>query len=94
MASKRLLKIGLITVLLLLIPLIAMQFTEQVDWKLFDFIIGGILIFSTGLVIDYVWRKIPSKKYKFILITVVLIVFFLIWTDLAVGIFNTPISGD
>ncbi len=93
MKNKR--QIGILTGtgILLLIPFIAMQFTTEVNWSLFDFIIMGLLLLGTGFSIEYVLRKV-SKKYQVILVVVVLGVFFLIWIELAVGIFGTPFAGS
>jgi hypothetical protein len=76
------------TLLLLLIPVIAMQFSTQVNWQLFDFIVMGVLIFSTSSIFVLVARKIRNKNK--LLITVILfgLVFMYIWAELAVGIFT------
>lgn len=42
---------AIVTVLLLLIPLLAMQFTSEVNCDETDFIIMSILIFATGLLL-------------------------------------------
>lgn len=86
--------IGISVVLLLLIPFIAMQFTTQVNWSVFDFLVMGILLLSTGLTCEILSRKIISKKFKIAIIVSVIILFLLIWAELAVGIFNSPISGS
>jgi hypothetical protein len=83
--------IGLATVLLLTIPLIAMQFTEEVDWKLNDFVIMGALLFGTGLTYELVARK---TKRRGLLALVLAGIFFLIWAELAVGVFGTPFAGS
>ena len=92
--NKRLISILLLAPLLLLIPLITMQFTEQVNWVLSDFIIMGLLLLSTGLIVELVLRKVKKVKPRLILIIVVLMVLFLIWAELAVGIFGTPFAGS
>jgi len=83
----------LTSAILLLIPLIAMQFTDEVNWNLFDFIIAGTLLIGTGLIIQLVLRKTKKIKYRIIIVAALLIVFLLIWAELAVGIFGTPLSG-
>lgn len=93
MKNKRVLYILLIVVILLLIPLIAMQFTDEVNWNLFDFIIAGTLLIGTGLIIQLVFWKTKKIKYRIIIVAALLIVFLLIWAELAVGIFGTPWSG-
>lgn len=86
--------IGISVAMLLLIPLFTMQFTKQVNWSAFDFIVMGILLASTGLTCEFLSRKIISKNIKIVVIVGMLILFLLIWAELAVGIFNSPISGS
>ena len=94
MKNTRLLIIVLIGGTLLLIPFIAMQFDTGVDWKALDFLIMGVLLLGTGLLIDLVLRKISTTKNRIIICGIVLAVFFLIWAELAVGIFGTPFAGS
>ena len=92
--NKRLLGIVLTVAFLLLIPLIAMQFTTEVDWGLLDFVIMGILLLSTGLLAELVIRKVKNTESRLVIIGIVLLAFFLIWAELAVGIFGTPFAGS
>lgn len=92
--NKRLIGIVLAVAFLLLIPLIAMQFTAEVDWTLFDFIIMGVLLLGTGFMCELVLRKVKNSDYRIGIIAIVLLVFFLIWAELAVGIFGTPFAGS
>ena len=94
MKNKRLKNILLIVGSLLLIPLIAMQFTDEVNWTALDFVIAGALLFVTGLIFDLVMRKVKNTKYRIAILIIVILVFFLIWAELAVGIFGTPFSGS
>lgn len=79
---------------LLLIPLVAMQFTDEVDWDVRDFIIMGVLLLGTGLLLELVLRKVKSLKNKVLIGGAILLGFFLIWAELAVGIFGTPFAGS
>lgn len=81
-------------VFILLIPLIAMQFTEEVNWTLSDFIIGGVLLLGFGLLLDFVMKALTKSKYKIFIGIVLVIAFILIWAELAVGIFGTPLAGS
>ncbi|MEJ5263614.1 MAG: hypothetical protein WHT45_13095, partial [Ignavibacterium sp.] len=83
-----------ITLFLLAIPFIAMQFTNEVDWSFFDFVIMGALLFGTGLSIDFILRKVKTVKNKIILCSLIIFMFLLIWAELAVGIFGTPFAGS
>lgn len=87
MKNKSLLVIGLITASILLIPLVAMQFTDEVNWTLFDFIVAGVLLFATGLLFDLILRKIKVKTYRIAALFVLILAFLLVWIELAVGIF-------
>ena len=92
--NKRLLGVVLLVVLLLSIPLIAMQFTNEVDWKLPDFLIMGVLLLGTGLLCELVMRKVKKTAYRVVICGFLLVVLFLIWAELAVGIFGTPFAGS
>jgi hypothetical protein len=81
MQKKNLIYIALGTVGLLLIPLLAGW-----PWELNDFVIMGILLFGTGLLIDLAWRKFG--KYRVLGIVAVILVFLWLWAELAVGIFT------
>jgi hypothetical protein len=79
---------------LLLIPLIAMQFTDEVDWDLFDFTIMGILLLTSGLSIEFVLRSFRRIQERILISGVILFIFFLVWAELAVGIFGSPWAGS
>lgn len=80
--------------LLLSIPLIAMQFSTEVNWTISDFVIMGILLFGTALVIELILRNVRTFKSIIIFCAIALFVFLLIWAEMAVGIFGTPIAGN
>jgi hypothetical protein len=80
--------------ILLLIPLIAMQFTEEVNWTVFDFVVMGILLSATSLICELVLRKVKSTTNRIILCIVILLAFFIFWAELAVGIFGSPFAGS
>ena len=79
---------------LLLIPLIAMQLTDEVNWSFFDFIIMGALLTITGLMIGIVLKKVKYYKYREVFIVIIVMMFLLIWAELAVGLFGTQFAGD
>ena len=92
--SRRLLGILVAVTLLLLVPLVAMQFTSEVNWGAFDFLVAAVLLFGTGLLIEFVLRKVKTTNSRIILVGVILVVLFLVWAELAVGIFGTPLAGS
>ena len=92
--TKRLTIILLVVAGLLMIPLVAMQFTNEVDWSFFDFIVMGGLLLGTGLLIELVLQKVQSLQYRLFLIGGLLLLLLLVWAELAVGIFGTPFAGS
>ena len=94
MKNNRFFIILISVVFLLLIPLIAMQFTDEVNWGPFDFVVGGVLLLSAGLIIDLVLRKIKKINYRIAMIVAILVLLLLIWAELAVGVFGTPFGGN
>lgn len=94
MKNKRLKFILLTVVMLLLVPLIAMQFTAEVNWTPMDFIVAGVILLGTGLIFDLILRKIKNNNYRIPIAAALLIVLLLFWAELAVGIFGTPLGGS
>src|SRR5580765_3290651 len=92
--NKRLIGILVASSLLLLAPLIAMQCTNEVSWKLGDFVAAAVLLFGTGLLCEFVIRKVTKIQYRVALCAVVLVAFVLTWLELAVGIFGSPFAGS
>ena len=80
--------------LLLLIPLIGMLFSNEVNWSFFDFIIMWILILVMSFGIKLVLKTTPKRMYRILIIGIILILFLLVWAELAVGVFETPFAGS
>ena len=94
MENKRGIGIVLTVVFLLLIPLIAMQFTNEVNWNQSDFVVAGVLLLSTGLICELIMRKVKKTNHRIILCAIILVALLLIWIELAVGLFGTPFAGS
>ncbi len=92
--NKRLFGIVLGVAFLLLIPLVAMLFTNEVNWTLGDFVVMGILLLGTGLLCEFVIRSVKNKDYRIGIIAVIIVALFLIWAELSVGIFGSPFAGS
>jgi hypothetical protein len=80
------LRIGLATALVLLVPLIAMQFTSEVNWNATDFLAMGILMPGTVSLIVLASRWLPRRQ-AIIAAIVLTVAFLLTWAELAAGIF-------
>lgn len=92
--NHRLMAIIIAVPMLLLIPFIAMMFSDEVTWTLFDFIAAGILLLGAGLSLEFILRKVKSSKHRIALCIALFMVLFLVWAELAVGIFGTPFGGQ
>ncbi len=75
--------------LLLLLPLVAMQFTNQVAWELGDFVIFGTMLGTAGLVLEVAYRKAGTSAYRAGVGLAVLAAFLLFWINGAVGIIGS-----
>lgn len=78
---------------LLLVPFVGMQFSNEVTWSLSDFVIGGLLLFAVGLGINFILLKI-GPKFRVAFIIALLVLFLMVWAELAVGVFGTPFAGS
>ena len=92
--NKRLVTILTSTTALLIIPLIAMNFSNEVNWRFFDFVVAGILLIGTGLTFEFILRKMKSLRFKILFGISLLMVLILTWAELAVGILGTVIAGS
>lgn len=94
MKNTRLMIILSIAAVILLIPFVAMQFTDEVMWESSDFFIMGMLLLGVSLMIELVMRTVKSLKNRLIVCGVILFAFLFIWAELAVGIVGTPFAGS
>lgn len=94
MKNKRLIGILFMVAFLLLIPFIAMQFTNEVAWTAFDFLVAGILLLITGLICEWVLRKVNNNNYRIVFCGIIILLLLLTWAELAVGIFGSPLAGS
>jgi hypothetical protein len=71
---------------LLLAPLIAMQFTREVNWTPFDFAIFGLMLVVACGLLELVVRLTTNRRYRLIAGVAIGGAFLLVWAQLAVGI--------
>ena len=94
-ASGKRLRLGIwaTAACMLLVPLVAMQFTDQVAWDVADFVLFGALLLGSGLAIELVIRMTPSIAYRSAVGVAIAAAFLLIWVNGAVGIIGSE-SND
>jgi len=82
-------RVAIATFAILTIPFIAMQFTSEVNWTFSDFLIMGILIFSTGTAYVWISRVSNTLTYRLAVGTGIGTGFFLMWSNMAVGMIGS-----
>ena len=88
-AYRAIVRVAVVTAFILMVPLVAMQFTGEVAWTLSDFVFAGVLIAGTGLLYELAARKAPNIAYRAAVTVALTGVFILIWLNAAVGIIGS-----
>lgn len=89
MIHKCVIRLVFATAFILLLPLLAMQFTDEVVWGPFDFAVAAILLFGTGFAYGLVARKMSGTAYRLAVAAALATAFILVWGNLAVGIIGS-----
>jgi asparagine N-glycosylation enzyme membrane subunit Stt3 len=76
--------------LLLLLPLLAMQLTDQVNWTVGDFAFAAALVVAVGIPIEIALRRAPDRTYLAAVGVALLGALLLLWLSAGVGL----IGGD
>lgn len=78
--------------LVLLMPWVAMQFTEDVAWSGSDFAVAAVLLFGAGLAYIAITQRVAGRRVW--VAAAVLAGLALVWAELAVGVIGTPWAGS
>lgn len=78
--------VGVGTALLLLVPLVAMQFTKEVSWGPGDFYAAAALLFASGMAYALLAQRVRTSRQRAVVGLVVFAVFATVWAELAVGL--------
>ncbi|NYZ17347.1 hypothetical protein HL658_32795 [Azospirillum sp. RWY-5-1] len=77
---------GTIAVLLLL-PLVAMRFTDEVAWGVEDFAAAGALLVGAGAVFELAVRRTGKPAHRVMIAAVLVGLVLTVWAHAAVGVF-------
>ena len=80
--------------ILLALPALAMLLTSSVAWTAADFIVAALLLGSVTLMADITLRKVRSRRTATLLIGVLFMAVLVVWIELAVGLFGSPLAGS
>jgi hypothetical protein len=81
-----LIRAAIVPTLIILLPLIAMQYSHEVDWSLSDFVFAWVLLFGAIMVFSLLARKMNSLAFRAGMALAVGTSLFLVWANLAVGL--------
>jgi len=56
-------RVALGVALVLSLPLIAMQFTDEVVWSLADFVLAGVLLATIGIALELALKKAGNRAF-------------------------------
>lgn len=90
---KRLGLIFLTVPIILLIPLAGTLFSSEVQWDMADFLVMGCMLLGAGLGLELIIRNVPNKKSRILGVILLVLGFLLLWVELAVGLFGSPLAG-
>ncbi len=89
MQNRNIIRIVLAAALILLLPLLAMQITDEVVWDLTDFAVAFVLLVGTGLMYELAVRKSGNIAYRAAIGVALAAALLLVWINLAVGIIGS-----
>lgn len=76
-------------ILLLLLPLAAMQFTNEVNWTISDFVFAAVLLGSVGFILELAVRRAGDWTYRAAMACAAAAGFLLFWANGAVGLIGS-----
>lgn len=86
---RNIVRILLVTMLILMVPLVSMQFSNEVNWDAFDFFVAATLLIGSGLIFDFIARRSRDAGYKTGVGVAVVSGLILVWMNLAVGLIGS-----
>lgn len=86
--------IFIIVCCILMIPFIASQFNPDVNWDIQDYVIAGAILLGVGFFINVAFNRLKTVKHRTIIIIILFALLLLLWAEMGVGIFGSPISGS
>lgn len=75
--------------LILLLPLVAMPFTDEVHWEGADFALAGALLVAVGIPYELAVRRTGDAAYRAAVGVALVAAFLLVWVNGAVGLIGS-----
>lgn len=74
---------------LVLLPWLAMQVTDEVNWSVGDFAVAGLLLAGVGATFELAVRRTGDRRYRSAVALTLAAAFLLVWVNGAVGIIGS-----
>ena len=94
MPAIKLIRVSVLTGSILFLFLIGNIFNSGVKWDLLDFLIAGSLLFTAGTIAEWILAGFSSRTRRWLFLALLMGILLLIWAEMAVGIFSTPLAGS
>jgi hypothetical protein len=82
------------TAAVLLVPVLAMRFSTEVNWGPLDFAAATMLLAGAGSLYVLLTHKMRTAPRRRAIGGGLLLALLLTWAELAVGIFGSPLAGS
>ena len=79
---------------LLLIPLVGSLVTQAIHWSVFDYFVAALLLGGSVWGLSTIYKAGFSKQVKRSLGVLFLLFILLLWSEMAVGLFGSPLAGS
>jgi len=90
MLTQAITRAALATAVLLSVPLVAMQVSDEMAWSGFGVVFMGLLLFGTVLAYQLVARTVATPAYALAVGVALATGSVLVWVNAAVGIIGAP----
>lgn len=79
---------------ILMLPLVGGQLSTEIQWDLADYLVAAVLLTAAVIGVELILIFNLSKRQQMVLLIVFFLSFLLLWAELAVGIFGSPLAGS
>lgn len=86
--ARQVLVVFSVTAMLLMVPLLGMLLTDEMNWGPGDFVFAAVLLAGTGLAFVFGSRLVRTARQRMVLGALLAFVMLTIWAEAAVGIFH------
>lgn len=84
--QKRIIILGIAVACVLLVPLVAMQFSDEVVWTFSDFVFAAVVLFGAGLTYILIANRTGNVAYRAAIGLAVATGLLVVWANGAVGL--------